>query len=62
MNTREITKILNDTDYVRTGGTQEELKTAEYLADWARKYGADVRIEPFEVEMASIKKIGRAHV
>ena len=56
MNTREITKILNDTDYVRTGGSAEELKAAEYLKGWAEKYGAEAYIEPFEVQMADIRK------
>ena len=56
MNTREISKILNDTDFTRTGGTAEELKAAEYLEGWAKKYGAKTCIEEFEVQMAGIKK------
>ena len=31
MNQKKIEQILRDTAYVRTGGTGEELRTAEYL-------------------------------
>ncbi len=32
MNANQIMKIFEDTAYVRMGGTEEELKTAQYLA------------------------------
>lgn len=56
MNTREITKILNDTDYTRTGGSKEELECAEYLKEKASKYTSALCIEPFEVQMATMTK------
>ena len=50
-----IEKIFKDTDYVRTGGSAEELRTAEYLRDLSNEIGADVRLEEFEVDMATVK-------
>ena len=50
----QINKIFEDTAYIRTSGTPEELKTAEYLADEARKMGLSPKIEAFDVEMATV--------
>lgn len=56
MNTKEIRKILADIDYVRTGGSKEELKAAEYLKEECIKRGAEAHIESFPVQMATIKE------
>ncbi len=55
MNTKEIRKILADIDYVRTGGSQEELRAAEYLKTECLKRGVEAHIESFPVQMATIK-------
>lgn len=52
----DIERIFNETAYVRMGGSQEELKCAEYLKGECEKLGLDAEIVPFEVEMASIKQ------
>ncbi len=51
----DIERIFNETAYVRMGGSQEELKCAEYLADECEKLGLKASIVPFEVPMATIK-------
>ncbi len=56
MNIKQIRNILKDTDYVRTGGTDEELRCAEYLKDACEALGARAKLENFPVQMASIKK------
>ena len=54
MNEQLIRKILSDTAYVRTGGSDEELKTARYLLDVCSELGLEGRLEEFEVDMADI--------
>ena len=56
MNKRLISRILKDTYYVRTGGSAEELKAAEYLAELCRGYGAETRLETFPVQCAEIRQ------
>ena len=56
MNAEKIMQILKDTAYVRTGGSAEELKAAEYLAAQCRELGLDAQIWPFKVDMATLKK------
>lgn len=51
-----IEKIFADTAYVRTGGSAEELRTANYLQSVCRDLGIDARLEAFEVDMASIRE------
>ena len=55
MNTQYVDKIFADTAYVRTGGSAEELKTAQYLQACVRELGAVATLEPFEVDMATVK-------
>ena len=55
MNAKEIMKIFQDTAYVRMGGSQEELDTAKYLMRKCADLGCEPVLEPFEVEMATIK-------
>ncbi|MBP3387264.1 MAG: DUF4910 domain-containing protein, partial [Clostridia bacterium] len=49
-----IEKIFNETAYVRTGGSNEELKTAEYLKNICESIGVEATLEAFEVDMATI--------
>lgn len=50
-----IEKIFADTAYVRTGGSPEELKTAEYLQAACGSIGLEARLEAFEVDMATVE-------
>ena len=54
MNKRQVRQILKDTDFVHTGGSAEELRVAEYLAEQSRAIGAGAHLEPFQVEMADM--------
>ncbi len=56
MDAKKITKIFEDTAYVRMGGTAEELQCAEYLKQCCAEMGLEATIEPFEVEMATIQE------
>ena len=55
MTSDQIMQIFHDTAYVRMGGTQEELKTAEYLRQRVADMGLEASLEAF-------REIGRAHV
>lgn len=56
MDAKSIMKIFEETAYVRTGGSAEELKTAQYLARKCEELGGSARIEPFAVPMGDIEK------
>ena len=56
MDVQKIMKILTDTAYVRTGGSPEERKTAEYLAAQVEKLGFKAELQSFEVPMAEIEQ------
>ena len=56
MNKREIMKIFEDTAYIRTGGSAEELKCAQYIQSCCEKIGLNASIEEFEVELADVKE------
>jgi hypothetical protein len=49
-----IERIFADTAYPRTGGSAEELKTAEYLRGICAELGLDAHLEAFEVDMATV--------
>ncbi len=49
-----IEKIFADTAFVHTGGSEAELKVAEYLRDTAAGLGLDAHLEEFEVDMATV--------
>ena len=51
MDARDIKKILSDTAYVRTGGSPEEARCAEYIKARCEELGVSARIEPFSVEV-----------
>ena len=55
MNTELITKILTDTAFIRTGGSEEELKCARYLAAQMEAFGCKAEIQPFEVSLSHLK-------
>ena len=57
MDTNQILTFFQDTAYVRTGGSTEEKKCAEYLKKQCLAYSSDVKIEDFEVEMATIREV-----
>ena len=54
MDSKLIQQIFDDTAYVRTGGSPEELKAAEYIRDICRGFGAEAVIEEFDVQMATM--------
>ena len=54
MKPRKIMKIFKDTAYVRMGGSESELKAAEYLKEQCAELGLNATIEAFEVDMATI--------
>lgn len=54
MKISEIRQILKDTDYVRTSGSPEELKAAEYLKAKCEEKGMKARIEAFPVAMSEL--------
>ena len=56
MTKEKITQILQDTAYIRTGGSDAELKCAEYLKALCEKMGVETHLEPFPVQMAVMKK------
>ena len=55
MDVNIIEKIIKDTAYIRTGGTPEELRCAEYLQQVCKDMGFDATLEPFTVDMAAMK-------
>lgn len=55
MDATKIMKIFEDTAYVRTGGSKEELQCAEYLRDRCTEMGLAAKLEAFEVDMADIQ-------
>ncbi|MBR5128117.1 MAG: hypothetical protein IKU69_06780, partial [Roseburia sp.] len=56
MTTLEMKQIFEETAYIRTGGSAEELKCAEYIKEKCATFGAEAVIEPFLVDMAEIQE------
>lgn len=56
MDTKQLEQYFIDTAYVRTGGSPEELKCANYLMEQCEKLGGKATLEEFEVEMATIEE------
>ncbi len=56
MNCQQIMKIFEETAYIRTGGSPEELRCAEYLKEKCAELGMQARIEPFAVDMATLQQ------
>ena len=55
MDIQKIDRILQETAYVRTGGTPEELRCALYLQQQCKELGYDAKLEAFPVAMSTIK-------
>ena len=56
MKAKQIMKIFKDTAYVRMGGSTEERKAAQYIADLISDMGLTAEIVPFEVPMATLQE------
>ena len=56
MNAKQIMKIFEETAYVRMGGSTEELRCAKYIQNWCETMGKTAAIEPFKVDMATMKQ------
>lgn len=56
MDIQKINQIFQDTAYIRTGGSAEELKCAEYLAGLCAEFGGKAEIQSFPVGMAKIRE------
>ena len=54
MDQKDIMRIFEETAYVRTGGSPEELRAAEYIARECKRFGGEGAIEPFVGDMATI--------
>ena len=55
MTSKRIKKIFSDTAYVRMGGSEQELKAANYIVNLLKERNLNARLESFEVPMATIK-------
>ena len=51
-----LQKIFDDTDFVHTSGTKEELQVAEYLKAQCETLGAKTHMEAFRVPMGDIEE------
>ena len=56
MDAKQIMKLFADTAYVRMGGSEEELKCAEYLKKCCEDMGLEAKLEAFSVDMATIQE------
>lgn len=56
MDIQKINQIFEETAYVRMGGTEEELRCAEYLKEKCAELGLEAHLEAFDVQMATLKK------
>lgn len=55
MTDKEIMAIFEETAYIRTGGSPEEKKCAEYIRSKIADFGCNAVLQPFPVPMAEIK-------
>ena len=56
MDAKNIARIIDETAYVRMGGSSEELRCAKYLQAELSKLGFDAKLEPFTVDMATLEE------
>jgi hypothetical protein len=56
MTEKKIRKIFADTAFVRTGGSEAELRCANYIIAQCTDLGLEARLEEFEVDMATIQQ------
>ena len=54
MKSELIERIFTETAYVRMGGSEKELQTAQYIQKICSELGLDSRLEAFEVDMADM--------
>lgn len=54
MDAKQIMQVFQDTAYIRTGGSGEEQRCAEYLMGRCAELGLKAELEPFEVDMADL--------
>ncbi len=55
MDAKQIMQIFQDTAYIRTGGSPEEEKAAQYICDKIALMGLEATIMPFDVPMSKIR-------
>lgn len=55
MDATQIMKIFEETAYVRMGGSEEELRCAQYIQEKCGELGLNARLESFEVDMATMQ-------
>ncbi len=55
MDKQAIIQVLKDTAYVRTSGSPEEKRCAEYIINQLKQWGLEATLVPFEVPMAEMK-------
>lgn len=55
MDAKQIIKIFEDTAYVRTGGSDAELKCAQYIQNCCANLGLEAALESFAVDMSSMQ-------
>ena len=56
MNTKQLEKIFDDTNFVHWSGSREELQVAEYLKEKCMEMGVEAIIEGFNVPVAQIEE------
>ena len=56
MTEKKIRKLFADTAYIRTGGSEEELRCANYIAAQCKELGLEAKLESFEVDMATVQE------
>ena len=55
MNQEKIKQIFDETAYIRTGGSSEELRCAQYLQAQCAQLGLESKLEAFAVPMSEMK-------
>lgn len=55
MDRETMNRIFAETAWVRMGGTDEELRAAEYLQEACRSFGGEAVLEPFLVDMGRVQ-------
>ena len=56
MDRNKMQYLFDETNYIRTGGTKEELKCATFIKEEIEKLGLEAKLEPFKVQMADIEE------
>lgn len=55
MDIKKIQELFAETAYIRTGGSSEEFRCAEYIRNECKELGLEAHLESFEVDMADIE-------